>query len=312
MKAVKSVFVFCEGPHDVGFIYNVLKTINGFKDIGARNIADLPYPLQQHYISKNLKYEPLTTNQTISDPFMPKSVLWDSKNQTYYILYTAGGVTNLIDWKEDSLVPREIEDINFAVESGLETLNKINEGLEGVSIEFSYKNRQISPKETIQYEPVIAFVMDADEKTDEQRFTEFKTNYTNRFGANSFDATKPNSWNTKKNLGLFIFKGLRDNTGSLEDLVVDVVKDSTTYNNFFNHFNPRIVVKSPGEAKQVSAASIKRMKASMCATGQEFYPGLSLAVTLIDNDDKFLDYDKIKNSSQCKELAAFFQEVVLP
>jgi hypothetical protein len=311
MKKVKCVFVFCEGPHDVAFVSKVLKVNKKFKDIGDRNIAELPYPISKHYIAKNQVYEPLTDVQRVSDPFMPKSVIWDDKKQTYFILYAVGGVSELISWKKESSVVKEIELIKLSILDGLKGLRDIEDGVLD-KLDFTYNKRNINPQEAIAYDPVFAFVMDADEGTASERYQEFKTNYETIFGANSFDVLEENSWNANQNLGLFIFSDATSKRGSLEDLVESVVKEKTTYQQMQTHYDTRIPVKSPGDTKQISATSIKRKKASLCATGQDFYPGSSLAVIVADENNRVLDEQLINNDPQCQALADFFNQVVLP
>lgn len=314
MKKVKAIFVFCEGPHDVAFVSNVLQVINKFKEIGKKSITELPHPLQKHYVNKNYEYEPITDIQGVVDPYMPKSVLMDKDEKAYFILYPCGGLGNIKSWnrqKEKNLqVPKEIEKLKQVITDELEKIKFREELSETKKLSFNYKNKEIPIVEMIAVEPVFGFVVDADDDLAEARLKQIKENYEKYFGDRTFNIQGVNEWNTEKNLGLFIFHREADKKGSLEDLVVNLLQEKETYTKFFPHFESKIQITSPNDKEHLSAVKIKRDKSALCSSGQHSYAGSSLAVILADSDKVFLDESKIESDPQCQAIAKFFQDVV--
>ncbi len=82
------IFVLCEGPHDVAFLYRLLAT-DGFKGYKEK-IGDFPQPINKLILRalKESEYENLKLDEIRAKP-LPQKVVF--KENTLILLYAMGG-----------------------------------------------------------------------------------------------------------------------------------------------------------------------------------------------------------------------------
>lgn len=312
MKNYKGIFVFCEGPHDVAFISKVLKIINGYKDFRDRAISELPLPLNDYYKIKYGQYEPIIDNEDIVAPFLPRSVMLNASENTFIFLYPCGGIDNILTWTKELGAAEKVGSKKNLVKIELEKIKK-NFELHLKKI-IKLEQPENNDNEMFNEEPTFCFFVDADDKGAKKRFEEFETNYKENFNE-KVNLEQYNKWDEKKKLGFYVFH-LDDtnHTGSLEDILFQIVDNKDELGFFEKHYTENFP-KSGEEAARLT----KIKKASLTSAGQ--YKNAGSALSVIAKDEKgnnqgvyvhagFLKEEEIKENQYCQRIAKFFQEVV--
>ncbi len=189
---MKAVIVFCEGDHDVAYLYHLLKTINfnNYSEI----IKNILHPLNEHFISsiKNNDFENLKIENVT--PIVPKIIM--KHGETLILLYALGGD------KHFSKLINIFNDYNYL------NINNIDN-----EIDFSDGNNKITEFSYFMF-------YDADNKGIENRISEIRKELNDFKELNHDKIICIN--NTK--IACYIFSG-ENNKGTLEDILLSIMKD---------------------------------------------------------------------------------------
>lgn len=265
---MKSFVIFCEGIHDVYFLYRILKKM-GFKSFNKK-IKDMPSPLNKYFplLMKDYNYEEyniLNINPLL--PFMIK------KDDQLILLYAIKGDTR--DDNINSIVnafidfPSSEEDLGFTKGS-----NNITE-------------------------TAFIFFYDADDKGINYRITELKGKLSETFrDIENIEHGKFLESENHHNIGCYIFA---DNTekGKLEDITLPLM----TLENEPLFEDIKIFLEKHDEL--IPTPQKKHFqKATIGIAGQLTHPGSSNAVIL--RRSNMITEEKINDSPECNSIIGFF------
>ncbi|OQX21368.1 MAG: hypothetical protein BWK80_33620 [Desulfobacteraceae bacterium IS3] len=287
----KIVFVLCEGPHDVAFLYRILKTI-GFKNY-TEKIKDFPPPINDFIVSsvKQIDINEMKLDDIRNRPIPSEAVF---KDESLFLLYSVHG---------DSKKP---------VRKGI---------IEKISQWIPYDSDGISPLESINLS--VLYFFDADQKGILRRLDEVKQELA-EFGCPiSPDYFRQNGSIhiiNKITYGAYIF-AKDDDKGKLEDILVPMMKadnqeifdKATEYLQLKDdsRLKKLEIKKENGEITEVRTGDKMKFdlpKSEICVAGQLQNSGKSNVVIIKDCD--YLNLEKIRNSRKCQEITEFFKKIL--
>lgn len=269
---MRAVIVLCEGPHDISFLIRILRTQKIYRY--SDKIKDLPYPFNEYIlrIFKEYDYENISL-QEIKPP-LPYIL---RKEDTFYFLYAMGGNTNekmtsSIINKIISFIPRE-DDILFQDSS--------ENSIENYTFVFFY---------------------DADDRGKSSVVNYIKYKYRIIFGED-IDTLEHSNIVDGKNyrIGCYVFSSENKDFGNLESVVIPLMKSK--YEDMFEYAD----VFYERHVDMVEDRFLNKNKSLIGIVGQIENPGCSNSVII--QYSSLISDDKIKRSSQCKEILDFFKKV---
>lgn len=280
---MKVIFIFCEGVHDIAFLNTVLGLNDKDFKLFDKKISQYPTPLGDYYGKKFEEYKNLDLRfDKPVYPLIPSLTYTDKKEETMLVFYNSGGMTK---YKE---VNNEVDTIKKRLP---------------LMIKFNETQKDTTKKiESFGF----LFIYDADTDGIAKRFEEFIINYSK-----VLDITKkekeyevnPNEWHSGKQVGCYIFTEKASDKGSLENIVIPLIKDQSRYLQAREY-----IEKNKVQSDKVSKNENKVNKASITTVGQFHEPGYAMSVVL--QNDSFLDLDKLKADQQCNEIVEFFKKVI--
>ena len=290
----KIVFVLCEGPHDVAFLYRMLRTI-GFLNYTAK-IKDFPYPINnfiKEFVERigidEMKLEEIRSRPIPSEALQKNDMLWllysvhgDSKKSVRKEIITR--ISAFIPPDSDGIIPSGIEDHSLS----------------------------------------ILYFFDADEKGVDRRLEEIKQELSEFLGRQlAIDYFQQNgSLHTINSItyGAYIFA--KDNkNGRLEDILLPLMRQDNQ--EIFDKAEEYLQLKDDGRLKKLEIekdnGNIKEErsggkmkfdlpKSLICVAGQLQNSGKSNAVIIKDCD--YLTLTKIQTSQKCQEIIQFFKKIL--
>lgn len=290
---MKVIFIFCEGVHDISFLNTVLSLDENFK-IFDKKISQYPLPLNTYFSKKFEEYKNLDLRfKNPVYPLIPSLTYTDKAEKTILVFYNSGGMNK---YKEVNI---EIETIKMRLPGMINDLTK-----------------QIKDTTRIIESFGFLFVYDADNDGIAVRFQEFKEHYSSVLkiqkekDENDFknesktkNEIKPNEWSNEKQLGCYIFTANGSDKGSLEDIVIPLIKDVNRYNK-----GKEYIEVNKLDDEKVSKNENKVNKASITVAGQFYEPGSSMSVIL--QNPLFLNSEQLKQDTKCQEIINFFKGIV--
>ncbi len=266
---MKIYIYLCEGPHDVAFLYKILKVCSYKDSFGSIPIKDLPFPFNSHFASilKNFEYQ---SGNLFGKPALP-TILGIDNN--FVLLYGVGGITKVAETK-------------IIINNYIALLN----------------SSTLNPDRNIEVS--IAFIIDADDKGIENRTMEIRKNYSDIFI--DLDNLKHNSIITNvhfSKIGLYIFSS-QNQLGKLEDIIFPLMKidNEMIFDNadiyFQSHFDEKRVKKSNKVDKSKSVIGI---------VGQLQYSGIANNSIIKQTD--YLTDKKISEDLKCQEIIEFINKM---
>lgn len=292
------ITIFCEGPHDVNFIYRMLKAL-GYLSYDKCKIKDLPPPFNNFIQSEIEKTEVQGLNLIeIRRTFLPAKVLL--KDNKYLFLYTLGGDTKVVKRQE--------------------MLNDI----------FSFVPEPdqigVAPDNT-QFSAIYLF--DADDKGVKSRL-EAISKEVNALELNTEQLELSSNGTFQRigeiNFGTYIFTGTDNQTGTLEDILLPLMKDenedifSDAEKFISDHFSDNrlfpLKIKIEALTGKVSEVRSTRRghkykfyekKSIIGVVGQLQCSGKSNVVCISDSD--FITVEKIGAHSKCIEILNFLNKI---
>ena len=259
MSPKKICMIFTEGSHDTIFIKKIIKNICNTKNKTKFTIADFPEPLKRIYLArcKALDFSSSTANvidELSSQIFLPSEFF--EINDCYVMIFKTGGKDNIKPVK------------TFLYEFYFNFINKRDTLL-------PFNNREnIKP----------LFIRDADDEnfinvTKNMQNTFFPLEIPNGMGKTELTLTPEDAY-------FYVWHG-PDGTGTLEDIIVDIVKKAQEQ--LFENSSHFVSDNFPQLFKNNNSASLsKQRKATITCAGQGLRPGCSLR-TILENDDFLKD-----------------------
>jgi hypothetical protein len=291
--ATQIITVLCEGPHDVAFIYKILRTA-GFKNIEGTKLGKYPPPINSFLCQEvtNTNVEELNLQQ-VRGGMLPVSTL--QREQNFIFLYSLGGDGKITERQYMlnqllSFIPREGEISVLPPDTNLSLL----------------------------------YFFDSDDKGIERRIAELNTELKQVLGDTIpvvFEKQASIKVINQLKLGNFIFTGSNNDKGKLEDTLFPLMKGNNEeiferaeeYLNT-NYDNNRVLPLklSIRDGKLIEERSTKNKdkdfdwkKSIIGLSGQLQRSGKPNTVYIRDSD--YLTLEKIADSSKCQEIIAFFE-----
>lgn len=292
------ITIFCEGPHDVGFIYRMLKSIT-YKSYESCRIGDLPDPFN-NFITKEVEKSDIANinlNQ-VRRALLPARVL--KKDDKYIFLYSLEGDSNL------QARQKMLSDIlSFIPEPG--EIRRIPKGTS-----FS-----------------VIYLFDSDTKgvlnrlntINQEVNTILDTKGTINFTKNASIQTV-----SKIDFGAYIFTGPDNNTGDLESILLPLMKSGNEkiFNeaeNFIKIYHdptrlfPLKIKPHPKSSLAIEKRSTKSKdkfkfyptKSIIGVAGQLQCSGKSNVVCITDSD--YITLDKMRKNPKCIEIIDFLNKI---
>lgn len=288
--------VFCEGPHDVAFIYRMLKSL-GYKSYESCKIGNLPPPFDQLIINEVEKSDIEKLNIIeVRRGFLPTRIM--QKKDKYVFLYSLGG-----DGKKTVRGKMLNDLVSFIPEEG---------------------EIAILPNGTTLS---VIYLFDADEKG-----VQFRLNLLTK-EINEVLGTRGNV-NFKKNgeiqstyqinFGAYIFTGKDNNTGSLEDILIPLMYKNNeaifdaargyigSYRKDARLFPLKIkikedVVKEKRSTKTKDKYKFYFSKSLIGTVGQLQCSGEANTVCITDSD--YLTIEKMRADSKSNQILEFLNNI---
>jgi hypothetical protein len=292
------ITVFCEGSHDIAFIYRIFKSL-GYETNDGCKIGDFPMPfnglIQQEAEKSNVENLNL---QEIRRGFLPARTL--KRGNKFIFLYSIGSDTKQVPRQEMlkklfSFIPAEGEISVLPEGTKLSGIYLFDADDKGVTARLDYVNKEINA--IIETEEII-------------NFTENGTYQT----ANEIK------------FGTYIFTGVDNNTGALEDILIPLMvadneaifesADSflSTYFDDARLFPFKIKVDSSTNAITEDRSTLKKdkykfdsKKSIVGVVGQLQCSGKANTVCISDSD--YITLVKIEVDSKCIEVANFLNNI---
>jgi hypothetical protein len=267
---MKIIITLCEGPHDVEFLYKILRT-TGYRTYGKK-VEELPVFLKEHVLSAFRKF-PYEEKNLYERPVLPTLGYHEAKD-ILMMFYALGG-----DGK--------IDEANFVIRAFQDLIITKIHG---------------------QIDMGLAFIYDADDDGVASRVNNIKTNFRRLLPEiENIDHNKVISGNEYQAIGAYIFSN-GDGIGKLEDILLPLMKednepifdDAQKYLN--DHFddtrfkNPRDMRKYYDHKK-----SLIGMAGQLQRSGRNN--------TMIIKDSDYITTEKIEGHATCMEILAFFDNV---
>ncbi len=289
----KIVFVLCEGPHDVAFLYRILKTI-GFKNYTAK-IREFPPPIND-FISRAVQHidiSEMKLEEIRNRPIPSEALLF--RNNALFLLYSVHG---------DSKKPVREK----IIKSILPLIPPDSDAYD------SSENIEMS----------VLYFFDADDKGVVRRLEEVKQELV------EFSGCSIPSEYFQQNGSLHIINGITygsyifakdDDKGKLEDILLPMMKADNQ--EIFQNAEKYLELKDDSRLKKLEIKEVNEeiaevrtgdkmkfdlSKSEICVAGQLQNSGKSNVVIIKDCD--YLTLNKIKDSEKCQDIAEFFKRVL--
>jgi hypothetical protein len=272
---MKLSILLCEGPHDVAFIYRLLR-YESYSDVSAMKVGELP-DLFKDYFKSLLTNESFYENSNLTrKPVLPTLMVRNkgTEGEVWIALYAVEG-------------NRQPELVNAIVQAYYDfILDSMEEDTLNISI---------------------AFINDADKDGVDSELKQLKKNYEsknvrmfNEVVAENNDIKKIIINNNEKSFlkqGYYIFCN-QERKGKLEDIVLDIMRKD----NMLIFDSVKIFLETSTEPhKKDKKYDIQ--KSIIGSAGQLLKSGKTN--TVIINDACYLTPEKIKGNSKCQEIISF-------
>jgi len=283
------IFILTEGDHDVAFLYRILKS----NEVETYNIAikDYPEPINKMFmrdLSSSVDEE--LNIDAVNSRFLPQRVM--RKNNDILCIYKTTGAAQ--------------------EEKRRKVIKTINEFIPVDSGEISAAGDNTFS---------ILFFFDADKEGIDKRISQVRNEL--KTALNDEAVCNVNNKEVLKiknlNIGLFIFTGEDNNTGSLEDILImlmkngneDIFIEAEKYLDI--HENTALFrnkVEYDGKIKnKVNGKKYYHKKSLIGTIGQLQMSGKSNTVCITDAD--YLTNEKIKSERNCNEIFLFIKKVMI-
>ena len=290
----KVIFTLCEGPHDIAFLYRILKS-TGYQKF-TKKIKDFPFPVNnflKNCIEKT-NIDELNLDEVRKSP-LPGDVLL--KDDCLLLLFSIGGDSKKNVRKE---IVQKIKNIQ-PPESDPDALDPLD-------------NLILS----------ICYFFDADEKGIAYRLNEVENEVKEFLEDNTISKYFSQNGETiivkSINFGVYIFAA-NDNTGKLEDILVPMMKEKNEKEfseavNYLKLYNKDRLKKLKIEVKEGIIQENRNggkmkydsKKSQINIAGQLQNSGKANATIIKDCD--YINYSKIKSSEKCREIISFFYKQI--
>lgn len=291
----KVLITLCEGPHDVAFIYRILKT-KGFVHF-SKSIKDFPFPLNQY-----LQNEVLSTNvqelklEEVNRRLLPNEVL--VQDESLILLYAIGGDSKL---EIRSRLLKAILDIAITPED----------------------EHSFTIESSLSYS--FLYFYDSDNKGIQNRLAEISAEISNIIKVDNGILFENNGdYYTYRNIkyGAYIFANSNTTNGKLEDVLMPLLrKDNEAvfkYAEFFLKLHDPSRINRLEIAKTSSGEFIERRgtkkgnydkdKSIIGIVGQLQNSGSTNTVCIKHSD--YLTLSKIKESESCNIIYGVFENLI--
>jgi hypothetical protein len=283
------IFILTEGDHDAAFLYRILKT-NGIKTHHLA-IKDYPNPINNLFINElySSKSEELNI-EAVNSGFLPYRVMQEDDN--FLCIYKTIG-----DKQEEKRV-KFVKTINDFIATDTDEIN-------------------VSDNSTFS----ILFFFDADKKGVNNRITQVKNELKEFFINGEIENISNKEVIIINNIkiGLYVFTETNINTGSLEDILITLMRknnDDIFYEaeRYLNIHERTTLFKGKLEydgntKKKVNGKKYNHKKSLIGTVGQLQMSGKSNTVCISDAD--YLTEEKIKTDDNCNEIFSFIRKVMV-
>ncbi len=292
------VTIFCEGPHDVAFIYRMLKSI-AYESYDGCKIGDLPIPFNQLITREVEKSDVEKLNLIeVRRGFLPAKVL--RQENKYIFLYSLGGdtksearqrmigdiLTFIPEPGEISIIPKGT---NFSVIYLFDSDNM------GVEARLSKLNEEINT------------ILGAKGKINFSTNSSFESIYEIKFGAYIFTG-QDNNTGTLEGILLPLMKGNNEEVFDEAERFIDVNHDSARlFPLKINIDSVKKIVTEQRSTRRRDKYKFDRSKSIIGIVGQLQCSGKSNVVCISDAD--YITMDKIQRDSKCSEIIDFLSAI---
>lgn len=266
MNKTKALMVFCEGAHDIGFLYQVFKLgLNAkiAKGEGGDGLkfSEYPAPLNNLFATSVAKHAAMDLSLDMAHKFfLPDRTL--EKDDWHIFLFNSGG-------KDKS------DNIKYFIREFL-TL---------------YNTASVFPgsAKSIISEVKYLFFYDADNKGPNDVAAWMQRNFSSiegtEWGLNLWTIDNDQKCIVQEDKALYVWGGI-DGPGTLEDIIYPIYQNinaeliDKSKNFIEENFDWSIANKS---SQQISKIQANKLKATLCAAGQGSKPGRPLSAIISDN-----------------------------
>lgn len=294
--ATQIIIALCEGPHDVAFVNKILKSTS-FVSNENYKLNQFPFPMDRLMASEFVKTDVEQLNlQELRKGVLPVHTL--QKNDNWVFLYSMEGDSKKSDRKT----------IISNIKDSIRQVGEIKGDRGSDDTQFS-----------------VVYIFDADNKGVNTRLTEVLTEVKEVFPTltnNIFPNNATFGFAEGVKIGAFIFTGVDNNTGKLEDILMPLLRDgneniyddATAYLN--KHFdNSRLttlkLTNNGGvivETRNGNKLKYDEQKSIVGVIGQLQKSGGSNTVCIGQTD--YLTLAKIQANQKCIEFVDFINSFI--
>ena len=271
--AKQIIAVLCEGAHDVEFLSRILMS-NSFKSNDGLKIKDYPSPIDQLLKTEATKSNVDDLNlSTIREVLLPSRTL--KKDENYFLFYAMGG-------------------------DGKKTIRK------QLLLDFYTlipKSNEISPLPQDTHLGIIYF-LDSDDNGVLERISQLNSEVNDVLNIEPFTSHKEIYVHNHLKLGAFIFTGLDNDKGKLEDILMPLMKKDNE--DIFD--NADLYLKEHFNDSR-KAQKFDNDKSIIGIVGQLQISGASNTVCIKKSD--YLTDMKIKADIKCVEIVDYLNSLLL-
>jgi hypothetical protein len=283
------IFILTEGDHDAAFLCRILKA-NGIETYNIA-IKDYPEPINKLFIKDlSSSVDEELNIDAANSRFLPYRIM--RKDDNILCIYKTTG-----DMQEEKRV-KFVKTVNEFTVADTDEINVAD------NITFS-----------------ILFFFDADIKGVSKRIFQVKNEL--KLCLNNEDTEKIDNKEVifirKMGIGLFVFTGVDNNTGSLEDILIALMREENEdifieAEKYLDIHEKTALFKDKLEydgkiKKKVNGKKYNHKKSLIGTVGQLQMSGKSNTVCISDAD--YLTNEKIKSENICKEIFLFVQKVMI-
>lgn len=287
--AKQFVVVFCEGNHDVMFLYRVLKT-HGYKSYN-RKLKEFPYPLNEFLINEvqQTSVEELNLEQA-RVRLIPTEVL-SKDDDKLIIMYAMGGDSKSIQRKQiidtlSAIVTDDPEAIQVVSDVNISLVYFFDADKRGVVKRVEEINKEIGETIKKDFEPLT-------KHCDVTQISNLK-------------------------IGVFIFTKAESDEGKLEDLILPMMESENeeifeaarqflNLNQTVPLFRDHLTRDESGAITKVLKKDFDLKKSLIGITGQLQISGKPNGVYI--RESAFLNENKIKGNEPCNGILSFFNAI---
>lgn len=292
------ITVFCEGPHDVAFIYRIFKSL-GYKSNDSCKIGAFPMPFNDLMKQETEKSNVENLNlQEVRRGFLPTRTL--KKENKFIFLYSVGSDTKQAPRQEMlrklfNFIPAEDEFPVLPEGTKLSVIYLFDADERGVIARLNYVNREINA--IIETEERVNFIENGTYQiANEIRF------------------------------GTYIFTGEDDNTGVLEDILIPLMNvDNEEIFEFAGFFineyfddarlfplkiktnNTTPLIEENRSSRKKDKYKFDNKKSLVGVVGQLQCSGKANTVCISDSD--YITLLKIQTNRKCIEISNFLNSI---